>query len=484
MKRATVLSLLLLGATQAHLHGQGACTKKCMSRSTVGVGAGMLSFFGDAGRNHDGYSPLLTRAAWNLSGSVPLLKGVEGGLFFLHGRVGIDERGVERNLSLQSRVNAFGVELRYDFEHVLKHERALTPWLSVGIAGLGYKTMADRMDAHGRVYHYWSDGTIRDRAENAEDAAGAGLMRRDNDYETDVRAQNADGFGNYPVLAAAVPLGAGVALRVVDGVELRLGATALFCLTDYVDGITEASVGNRAGDARNDRILFSHFALAYALKPKSARPPAMKWEGMPAPEMDAMVQADDDGDGVKNLSDACPGTPAGAAVDARGCPTDTDADGVADHLDQQPQSPANSVVDAQGVAISDEALAERWKLWNDSTGIAVSSSVVSSSTASDAKLRALSTGFGAEQAGYRMLLGSYSGEVPAAVARRMEALGNVDRVESPEGVDFFWGAIPERAPAEQARAELVKRGFAQAAITGSIEGRLVPAEEVEQLIGK
>lgn len=484
MKRAIALSLLLATGAPVLLHGQGTGVKTCLSKSTLGLGVGMLSFFGDVGGNHDGYSPLLTRAAWNLNGSVPLTRGVSAGLFFLHGRVGIDERSLTRNLSMQTRVNAFGAELRYDFDHLLKRERVLTPWISVGIAGIGYKTKADLVDSQGRAYHYWSDGTIRDRAENAEDAASASLMRRDNVYETEVRAQNADGFGDYPQVAAAVPLGAGVALRVIEGLELRLGATALFCMTDYVDGITDASVGNRAGDSRNDRLLFSHFALAYTLKPKSARAPVMKWEGMPASEMDAMVQADDDLDGVKNMDDHCPSTPAGVAVDPRGCPRDSDADGVADHLDQQPQSPANAVVDAQGVAISDEALAERWKLWNDSTAAAVSSSVVSSTTASDEKLRALSTGFGPEQAGYRILLGSYAGDAPAADARRMEALGSVERVEGTDGAAHVWGQLPDRQSAELARIELVKRGFASATITGSKEGILVPAEEVEGLIGR
>jgi outer membrane protein OmpA-like peptidoglycan-associated protein len=38
-----------------------------------------------------------------------------------------------------------------------------------------------------------------------------------------------------------------------------------------------------------------------------------------APEPKAMVDGDDDGDGVPNSRDRCPGTPAGAKVDANGC---------------------------------------------------------------------------------------------------------------------------------------------------------------------
>ena len=57
---------------------------------------------------------------------------------------------------------------------------------------------------------------------------------------------------------------------------------------------------------------------------------------------------DSDGDGVPDKRDACPGTPAGAHVDAKGCPIDSDGDGVADGLDQCPDTPKGAAVDAKG----------------------------------------------------------------------------------------------------------------------------------------
>ncbi len=57
---------------------------------------------------------------------------------------------------------------------------------------------------------------------------------------------------------------------------------------------------------------------------------------------------DDDGDGVYNYMDDCPDTPAGAEVDATGCPTDADGDGVFDGLDQCPDTPSGAVVDDNG----------------------------------------------------------------------------------------------------------------------------------------
>ncbi len=49
--------------------------------------------------------------------------------------------------------------------------------------------------------------------------------------------------------------------------------------------------------------------------------------------------ADDDNDGVCNLYDKCPDTPAGIKVDGAGCPLDADNDGVPDSIDECPTIP-------------------------------------------------------------------------------------------------------------------------------------------------
>ena len=54
-----------------------------------------------------------------------------------------------------------------------------------------------------------------------------------------------------------------------------------------------------------------------------------------------------DNDGVDNVDDLCPDTPANTPVNADGCP-DADQDGVADTDDQCPDTPANTAVDADG----------------------------------------------------------------------------------------------------------------------------------------
>ncbi|GAB3383880.1 OmpA family protein [Spongiibacter taiwanensis] len=63
---------------------------------------------------------------------------------------------------------------------------------------------------------------------------------------------------------------------------------------------------------------------------------------------------DEDGDGVPDESDQCPGTPKGVQVDSVGCPLDGDNDGVADYLDQCPNTPAGAKVDEVGCSIDSD----------------------------------------------------------------------------------------------------------------------------------
>ncbi len=57
---------------------------------------------------------------------------------------------------------------------------------------------------------------------------------------------------------------------------------------------------------------------------------------------------DTDGDGVYDYLDRCGDTPKGVVVDTCGCPLDSDGDGVPDHIDQCPYTPKNTPVDNHG----------------------------------------------------------------------------------------------------------------------------------------
>lgn len=69
-------------------------------------------------------------------------------------------------------------------------------------------------------------------------------------------------------------------------------------------------------------------------------------------EVYGLPAADEDGDGVDDASDLCPGTPPGSAVDATGCIiVDSDGDGVPDAQDQCPGTLPSATVDGTGCVI-------------------------------------------------------------------------------------------------------------------------------------
>ena len=69
---------------------------------------------------------------------------------------------------------------------------------------------------------------------------------------------------------------------------------------------------------------------------------------------------DEDGDGVPDRKDECPGTPPGVQVDEKGCPLDRDGDGVPDYKDECPDDPGSAELagcpdrDGDGIADKDD----------------------------------------------------------------------------------------------------------------------------------
>ena len=93
--------------------------------------------------------------------------------------------------------------------------------------------------------------------------------------------------------------------------------------------------------------------LAPRPEPRPAAAPAPVPAPAPAvaPAPAPLRVLDSDGDGVPDDRDRCPGTPAGARVDANGCELDGDGDGVVDRLDRCPGTKPGAKVDANGCEI-------------------------------------------------------------------------------------------------------------------------------------
>jgi len=108
---------------------------------------------------------------------------------------------------------------------------------------------------------------------------------------------------------------AGLRFRLSDAVALDLTTSQHYPFTERSDNLYGSP-----DDKLYDRFLVHSLGLTVALGKTK----------------------DEDGDGVSDKKDKCPGTPKGVAVDPTGCPLDKDGDGVPDYQDKCP--------DVKGVA--------------------------------------------------------------------------------------------------------------------------------------
>jgi OOP family OmpA-OmpF porin len=124
-----------------------------------------------------------------------------------------------------------------------------------------------------------------------------------------------------------------------SGMALRADARARHDFTDSPQG------DDRLVDYMAGLGLHIYFGGPVCAAEPEPLPPAPPPPPPPAP-------ADSDGDGVTDDLDRCPGTAAGARVDATGCELDSDGDGVVDSKDKCPNTPRGDKVDADGCSLT------------------------------------------------------------------------------------------------------------------------------------
>ncbi|GAB4376421.1 MAG: hypothetical protein Kow0075_03550 [Salibacteraceae bacterium] len=325
----------------------------------ISVGVGMLNYRGDLMTSGAYFNPFQNRGGVHVAVSQTINSFLDLQFYMLFGSVGADERSLVRNLNFRSRITTGGVSLVYNFDHFLKPDRVLEPFISVGVEAVDFESKTDLIDSYGNVYHYWSDGSIRNVEETSENIKNSVIITRDYVYETDIRYMNADGFGDYPERTLAIPVGGGFNMRVNPKTIFTMGLEYHWTFSDYIDGITPESRGNRAGNPQTDRFLHTFARLTFDLTPIPRER---------HPETKNYLDGDSDRDSIPDFADLCPKTPLGLEVDKDGCPIDTDGDGVPDYLDAELNSPEGAIVDTNGVALSDADLERMYLEWNDMSG--------------------------------------------------------------------------------------------------------------------
>jgi len=328
-------------------------------RPKIGVGVGMMNYQGDLIASRGYFNPFQNRTAVHINAAQALNETFDLNFFMLYGSLGADERTLVRNLNFRSRVTAGGVALSYNFSNFFKPTNKLTPFVSLGFEVFEFQSKTDLRDSYGNEYQYWSDGTIKNIAEDDKEAGTAIEITRDYVYETDIRDNNADGFGDYSERSYAIPAALGFNLALNNKLDFAMGLEYHWTFTDYIDGVTVDSRGIRQGNKQSDKFLHTFARLSYDLTPVPHED---------APDFSGGDNGDADQDSIPDFLDDCPGTPIGIEVDSKGCPLDSDGDGVPDFSDAELNSPEGSVVDSSGVALTVADLEQLYLEWTDETG--------------------------------------------------------------------------------------------------------------------
>lgn len=333
-------------------------------KPTIGLGAGTLSYFGNIySKGHRLQSVTQSRLAYELNLSQPLTNCLYLNFYVMFGQLGANERSAipDQNKNFQSQIRLGGLQLMYDFSNFIKKQNNIRPYILTGFEGFEFLSKTDLYDKHGNKYYYWNDGSIRNMAQGSVGSQSATTLVRDYTYDSDVREMNQNGYGKYRESSWSVPVGAGFTMNAGEHIKFRMGATMHFTFTNHIDGV---------GSTKNDKFLaFTasvHYDLFTRKKDKADTLPSDHYEGV---DFLAIDNGDEDGDGVKDFDDMCHGTPAGAKVDAKGCPVDDDKDLVGDYKDEELPTPAGMVANEKGVGMTDADFQKWYDNYYDSTGI-------------------------------------------------------------------------------------------------------------------
>jgi hypothetical protein len=225
--------------------------------------------------------------------------------------------------------------------------KRFNPYAMIGISTMRSNTQTDLLDQNGIEYQYWSDGTIHAVSELEGDDAQAPLLKRDYTYESPL-AMNQKSL--------CFPIEIGISASISPRTSIEVCWKNLLLQSDNIDANTN--------NARWDNLQQINMKVTFALFKKEKQtkqiqtPSLINYKDV---DLRALMNEDEDADGVVDSKDKCFGTPKGASIDKNGCMLDVDADGIPDFLDKQNDSPSGSWVDEQGIAQSDVWIKEHYR---------------------------------------------------------------------------------------------------------------------------
>ncbi len=425
---------------------------------TIGIGGGFLTFYGDYSKGIKSNNAVTSRLAFDLHVEQKINSFLSVRFNYMRGKVSANERDFNTNRNFESTINAGGISVLYNFDHLLGENRVVEPYIGAGIAYLDFDSKTDLIDEYGNTYHYWSDGTIRNLSEGDPNADELSVrLARDYEYETDLRKLYEEELGDYEQFTVAFPVSVGVNMILAPKWNFKMGATYYFTLSDYIDGYTPDNSPEGSADGQNDNMLYVGASLGYNFSRN-------KKEELPVDDTPFLFAAneDEDGDGINDFIDQCPFTPVGVQVDDFGCPLDGDDDEVGNFKDDELNSAPGAIVDSVGVTYSDERLLEMYLAYMDTTG--AYSKIEKESYTIDIVGGRTKRNRDSRKTVYAVKIASFQDAIPSEMVTNMLNYKDVQTLEQDNQIVLAVGKFPSIAAATEQREALSAAGVSSESI--------------------
>jgi hypothetical protein len=334
--------LVVLCLSKEILHAQEPVQKNAPILSTsISAEYGFLRFKGDEAESRFNSSNTNIGFAFNLQYSY-----WRASLFASTGILTWNEQANLTRNNFQCSMKHAGILAGRSLFNTNEGKR-FNPYAMLGISTLRSNTHTDLLDQNGIAYQYWSDGTIHAVSEVEGNDAQATLLKRDYTYESPL-AMNQQSI--------CFPIELGVSASISPRTSIEVCWKSLLLQSDNIDANTS--------DVRWDNLQQINMKVTFALFKKAKQtkqietPSLINYKDV---DLRALMNEDEDADGIVDSKDKCFGTPKGASIDKNGCMLDVDTDGIPDFLDKQNDSPLGSWVDEQGIAQNDAWIKEHYR---------------------------------------------------------------------------------------------------------------------------
>ena len=117
--------------------------------------------------------------------------------------------------------------MQYSFEHFIKSDFPVHPFIKVGAEYFSFTGKTDMKDENGQYYVIDENGLFRDPVTYLPD-------NRDYEYETDLREGVDWGLGDYTRSSFAIPVDLGLELKITERSYLNIGYSIHFAFSEDI----------------------------------------------------------------------------------------------------------------------------------------------------------------------------------------------------------------------------------------------------------